>query len=220
MSINLFLGFLPFARHLAESVTLRTTDYQTTNAAFAINRSGVIVLWNSAAEKTFGFPAATALGQSCWKLLAGKDAYGNHYCSKHCSVRKMAFRHEPANTFKASYKTASGKRKHFTISSVTVFANNGDEMLLHICHPENEKIDVGDNSLKTNGPTISHNGSLTPREIETLALLAEGMSTPEIASLLDISVSTVRNHLQHVLNKLHVHKRLDAVLLGKQLGLI
>lgn len=199
---------------------MRTRNYETTNAAFAINRCGVIVLWNSAAEETFGFPATTALGQSCWKLLAGKDAYGNHYCSKHCSVKKMAFRHEPANTFKASYKTASGKRKYFTISSVTVFAKNGDEMLLHICHPENKTMESANNSLKTNGPTICHNGTLTPREIETLTLLAEGMTTSEIASMLNISVSTVRNHLHRVLHKLHVHTRLEAVLLSKQLGLI
>lgn len=199
---------------------LRTTNYETTNAAFAIDRSGVIVLWNSAAEKIFGFPAAVALGKHCWELLAGKDAYGNHYCSKHCSVRKMAFRHKPANTFQASYKTASGVRKRFTISSVTIFGNGGGELLLHICYPEKDTTENGNNSLQINNLTNNHNGNLTRREIETLALLADGLSTLEIASTLGVSVSTVRNHIHHVLHKLHVHTRLDAVLLGKQLGLI
>lgn len=220
MSINSARQSLPCAHLLVETVKLRTTNYETSNAAFAIDQSGVIVLWNSAAEKTFGFPATAALGQSCWKLLAGKDVYGNHYCNKHCSVRKMAFRHKPANTFEASYKTAAGKRKQFTINSVTVFANNGDEMLLHICHPEIDITDNNYNSLETNNLVNCHKGTLTPREIETLALLADGLNTNEIASTLDISVSTARNHIHHVLHKLHVHTRLDAVLLGKQLSLI
>ena len=199
---------------------MRIKNFETSNAAFAIDRSGVIVLWNSAAEKTFGFSADVALGQSCWKLLAGKDAYGNHYCNKHCSVKKMAFRHTPANTFKASYKTASGERKQFTISSVTIFDNNGGEQLLHICHPEKRIMEDINNSLEPNNLTNCHNGSLTPREIEILALLADGLNTHEIASRLGISVATVRNHIHHVLHKLHVHSRLEAVLRGRQLYLI
>ena len=199
---------------------MRTIDFETSNAAFAIDRSGVIVLWNSAAEKAFGFPANVALGQPCWKLLAGKDAYGNHYCNKHCSVRKMAFRHTPANTFKASYKTASGERKQFTVSSVTIFDNNGSAQLLHICHPEKRMMEDNNNSLESNNRTNCHRGTLTRREIEVLALLADGKNTREIVSELGISTYTVRNHIHRVLHKLHVHRRLDAVLLGKRLGLI
>ena len=48
----------------------------------------------------------------------------------------------------------------------------------------------------------------------------QGKTVPEIAAAMGISVSTVRNHAQHVLLKLHVHTRFEAVALGRKLGLI
>jgi DNA-binding NarL/FixJ family response regulator len=53
--------------------------------------------------------------------------------------------------------------------------------------------------------------ALTYREREVLAALAEGRSTSEIASQLGISVNTVRTHVQHLMPKLGVHTRLQAV---------
>jgi len=53
---------------------------------------------------------------------------------------------------------------------------------------------------------------LTPREKEILDLLACGWSTSAIASRLYISQATVRNHVQHILAKLGVHGRLEAIL--------
>src|SRR3954451_17285904 len=52
---------------------------------------------------------------------------------------------------------------------------------------------------------------LTPREAEVLDLLAEGASTAEIAHALSLSTATVRTHVKHVLRKLGVHTRADAV---------
>lgn len=201
-------------------MTLQVSDYETADAAFAVDQNGLIVLWNSPAESLFGYPVDIALGQNCWKLLGGKDTYGNKYCGKYCSVRKMAFRHRPANSFKISYKTASGEWKQFAISCVTIFDARGGELLLHICRPTKELVKDRDSLHRTNNLTNCHNGTLTRREIEVLALLADGKSTREIVSVLGISTSTVRNHIHHVLHKLHVHTRLDAVLLGKRLGLI
>ena len=52
---------------------------------------------------------------------------------------------------------------------------------------------------------------LTPREIEVLQLLAEGLSTERIATDLFISVNTVRNHVSKILAKLGAHSKLEAV---------
>ncbi|HHC08661.1 MAG TPA: response regulator transcription factor [Actinobacteria bacterium] len=54
---------------------------------------------------------------------------------------------------------------------------------------------------------------LTPREREVLGLLAEGKSGGEIAEELYVSPTTVRNHVQHILGKLEVHSRVEAVAL-------
>jgi len=61
---------------------------------------------------------------------------------------------------------------------------------------------------------------LTDRELEILRLLAAGSSTAAIARKLSISPTTVRNHVQRILTKLHVHSRLAAVALAYTEGLI
>ena len=54
-------------------------------------------------------------------------------------------------------------------------------------------------------------GRLTPREREVLQMLARGSDLDTIAGSLVVSPQTVRSHLQHVLEKLDVHSRADAV---------
>jgi DNA-binding NarL/FixJ family response regulator len=51
---------------------------------------------------------------------------------------------------------------------------------------------------------------LTKREQEILVLLAKGAFYKEIAENLNISMSTVRTHIQHIYGKLHVQSRMDA----------
>jgi DNA-binding NarL/FixJ family response regulator len=53
--------------------------------------------------------------------------------------------------------------------------------------------------------------SLTARESEILALLSEGLSNKEIALRVEISYDTVRAHLRHIYEKLHVRGRTEAV---------
>lgn len=52
---------------------------------------------------------------------------------------------------------------------------------------------------------------LTPREMEILGLLAEGLSNRTIAERLALSVYTVKNHVHHILEKLEVDDRSQAV---------
>jgi DNA-binding NarL/FixJ family response regulator len=52
---------------------------------------------------------------------------------------------------------------------------------------------------------------LTERELEVLKLVAQGMSNREIASELYISENTVKNHVRNILEKLHLHSRMEAV---------
>ncbi len=54
--------------------------------------------------------------------------------------------------------------------------------------------------------------SLTTREIEVLRLVAKGMSNRAIAQELYISENTVKNHVRNILEKLHLHNRMEAVM--------
>jgi len=53
--------------------------------------------------------------------------------------------------------------------------------------------------------------SLTVRETEILALLSQGLSNKEIAARVEVSYDTVRAHLRHIYEKLHVRGRTEAV---------
>jgi DNA-binding NarL/FixJ family response regulator len=59
---------------------------------------------------------------------------------------------------------------------------------------------------------------LTPRENEILALLAKGLLYKEIGEQLGISLGTVRTHMEHIYEKLHVQSRTEAAIkfLGQQ----
>ncbi len=52
---------------------------------------------------------------------------------------------------------------------------------------------------------------LTPREMEVLQQVAKGMNNREIAKVLFISENTVKNHVRNILEKLHLHSRMEAV---------
>jgi DNA-binding NarL/FixJ family response regulator len=52
---------------------------------------------------------------------------------------------------------------------------------------------------------------LTPREMEVLEHVAQGMNNREIAKALFISENTVKNHVRNILEKLHLHSRMEAV---------
>jgi DNA-binding NarL/FixJ family response regulator len=73
-------------------------------------------------------------------------------------------------------------------------------------------------------PGRDRNGSvaakLTRREAEVLRLLASGRAQPEIAEQLVISPSTVSSHIEHILSKLGVHSRAEAVAMAHRSGFL
>jgi DNA-binding NarL/FixJ family response regulator len=77
-------------------------------------------------------------------------------------------------------------------------------------------------SAVTNGNTRPQNGAtqLSPREREILTLMSSGMGQLEIASDLVVSPKTVGTHIQHILTKLGVHSRAQAVAEAYRRGLV
>jgi ATP/maltotriose-dependent transcriptional regulator MalT len=61
---------------------------------------------------------------------------------------------------------------------------------------------------------------ITPRELEILELIAQGMSNREIAEKLFVSENTVKTHSSRIFGKMGAKRRTQAVQLGKQLGLL
>jgi DNA-binding NarL/FixJ family response regulator len=61
---------------------------------------------------------------------------------------------------------------------------------------------------------------LTPRELDVLRVLAQGIDTIGISTQLGIAPHTVQWHLRHVIEKLGVHSKLQAVVAAARLGII
>jgi DNA-binding CsgD family transcriptional regulator len=69
-------------------------------------------------------------------------------------------------------------------------------------------------------PVLDLDAALTPRELEVLALLAEGASNKSVARRLGISVHTAKFHVGSLLDKLDATGRTDAVAHAARLGVI
>jgi len=60
---------------------------------------------------------------------------------------------------------------------------------------------------------------LTPREVDVLRLVAQGMENPEMAEKLVISEATVRTHVSNIMSKLHLASRTQVALYALRAGL-
>jgi DNA-binding CsgD family transcriptional regulator len=79
--------------------------------------------------------------------------------------------------------------------------------------------------VSTTAPFVVNEGKLrelgvTRRELEILALIANGMSNREIAAKLFVSENTVKTHSSRLFDKLSAKRRTQAVQIGKEIGLI
>lgn len=105
-----------------------------------------------------------------------------------------------------------------------VFAGVGIWLGLKLTKPK-EVVVFKEVTVSSAAPFALNEGTLreltiTPRELEILALIASGMSNREIAEKLFVSENTVKTHSSRLFEKLGAKRRTQAVQLGKEHGLI
>jgi len=76
------------------------------------------------------------------------------------------------------------------------------------------------NLFKKYVPLKKENFQLTQREKEILQLMVSGLNNKHIAEKLFISLQTVRNHVRHIYEKMHVHSKSQAVVKAIREGLV
>jgi DNA-binding CsgD family transcriptional regulator len=166
------------------------------------------------------------LGKPCHQILCGQDVFGNRFCNERCALVDMIARHEPVRHFEMKVRQESGETLSASFAIVVVpGARRGQFTMLHFFQPVERRSEVDalvrrvlagtpapiPPSLSGGADAPPPTPALTAREVEVLRLLADGTSTPAIADSLFISVTTTRNHIQHILRKLDVHSKLEAV---------
>ncbi|HAW52956.1 MAG TPA: hypothetical protein DCX54_11615 [Flavobacteriales bacterium] len=206
------------------------------DGAFVIDDKLRIVFWNKAAEKILGFKNEDVVGKLCYQLLRGYDNKENLVCNAHCKVAELTSKSEPMPNYDVHMKTKHGDRHWLNMSIFTYKMDKdvGRNVVVHLFRDIKDRKFDDDvlthliELIRTHQDAPEGNGSrlnprvesLTSREYDVLNLLAKGHPTDEIGELLSITPNTVRNHIQHILNKLHVHNRLEAVVYAIEQGLI
>jgi DNA-binding NarL/FixJ family response regulator len=79
---------------------------------------------------------------------------------------------------------------------------------------------VLDPGIAQRQPLAGERGRLTPRELEVLQLICDGLSNRDIAARLNLSVNTVAVHRANIMNTLGVHKTAELVVYAIQHGLV
>jgi PAS domain S-box-containing protein len=206
--------------------------FDTADALLAIDREQRIVLWNQGAEALFGFTAEEVLGRYCHEVIGGRDESGGVVCQADCRNIMAMGRRELVRTHDLLVRTKAGQEAWVNVSTILVPSRRKDRsVLVHLFrdigrHKEMERFVE---RLLANGAKLSPSqkadpptppprlslsmDQLTRRQREVLRLLASGASTQGIAKKLFISPATARNHIHHILAKLGVHSRLEAVTL-------
>lgn len=154
--------------------------------------------------------AVSLLGDVRGRLLSSLAAPGHVQRSREQLARKVVGGSSRTD-FEIDVIGRNGERTPICVSSVPLRRGRDVVGVFGVARP---LAGVGTASGEAAEP------SLTPRQHEVLALLAEGASTTEIASTLGLAEETVRNHVRQLLRRLGVHSRLAAVAYARRHGLL
>jgi PAS domain S-box-containing protein len=190
----------------------------TADGVCAIDSGGRVVFWNRGAERIMGYPPREVLGKACCEIFVGRDVAGNRLCYQGCHVMSLTRRGELVEHFEMATRARGGKPLWLDISILSIPGTRRElNTTVHLFRDVTTAHEVEAlvrQRLTQQVAAPDDNGQpaadLTRRELEVLRLMAGGANTRVMAERLHVSPATVRNHVQHILEKLGVHSRLEA----------
>ena len=215
---------------------IRKLVANTSDPSFAIDGSGCIAAWNSAAEAMFALSARDAIGRQCGEIVQGTDECGP-LCSADCIVQQAVQKNHPVGNFDLQVQTANGKQWCNVSVLIADGENPATRYSIHIVRQIDlrKRLELLVRDFVVTGTGLSaeqattliattrspaRETDLSARERDVLKLLAKGETTTAIAEQLQIDRTTVNNHVQHILRKLHSHTRREAIRRAEHAGLI
>ena len=213
---------------------------QSSVCAFVISEGNRIVAWNDAAASALGWKPDEVLGRLASDVIEAKDLFGNRWCPQFCGLREMSRRGEKIETISFLIKNKNGQFEHFFGSvhpvepenrRATGQKNASEKDLLFEFQRDRRRRTTGivvERLLQRQlgsgeaGPAGQKQEALqlTARQRQVLTLLADGLDPAKIAKQLGVSITTVRNHVQHTLVALKCHSQVTAVAIAIRKNLI
>ena len=191
------------------------------DGVYAVDERQRIVYWGKTAERLLGHRAEQVIGQQCYDVIAGGDRRGHPFCRSDCPVIQCARKGQPTKNHEIATHTRSGLTRWLSVSIIVLPGRGAKSGLtVHLVHDvsEQRRMEMRAErvlaSVASAAPPADNDdmgARLTKRELEVLRLLASGLSNGQIAETLGVSPTTVRNHVEHLLSKLGVHSKLEAV---------
>jgi len=195
-----------------------------------------IIYWNLAARRLLGYVPAEALGHACFDLVAGGDYQGHSFCRRYCPTIRAVAQGKGVPPYDVKSQTKDGLDIWLNISIIPMKDPEGTgNLAVHLFRDVSKRrkaemlaqqtiATVSEFSASDSGQIIDSQPvpppPLTRRELEILRLLACGARDANIAHALGIKHTTVRNHVEHILEKLGVHSRLEAVVFAARHRLV
>jgi PAS domain S-box-containing protein len=180
---------------------------------FCVTPNGVITDWGDVAEDRLGYSAEEAIGSYCFDLLGSKGESFGKPCYSKCTILNNARQNRSSNDFSAAWKRKNGEWLLVEVSTINLDFEETGKKILHVFKENATPRAISEaaaKALSMDGQSVE-GFKLTPRERQTLRLVAAGLSTPEIAAQLGIARTTARNHIILAINKLCATNRTHAV---------
>lgn len=191
---------------------------ETGVALIMTDGAGRIVEWSCFAEELLGYKAAEARKQPLHELLQSRDFFGNRITCE-CGVRDMLRRGEHIWRQVIGVTSASGEAMRVVLfvkpESLVSSSNLVYEVRLDARRQRGDRR-ATDHSRRVPAAI----GMLTPAELKVLRLLSSGKRAQDVAKALNVSITTVRHHIQSILHKLEVHTQVEAISMVLQNGIL
>ncbi len=199
---------------------------ESQDGVYAVDLDQRIVFWNRGAERILGYTADEMLGAPCYKAFDGSSRETPAMCKRNCRTILLAREARIGSSYSFRVNTKNNEKRWIKTTHILIPSRNPDVgTLVHIFYDVSEDVQakrlvaqLGDwiptqRNLPPPPSTTRNDGQkrLTHREMDVLRLLASGCTTEDISNELVLTFNTVRNHVQHILEKLEVRSRLEAV---------